>query len=371
MPEPHVSRHRRTFLHAIPTEAKAHVGSSARTLVTLGEARGEFVPAVRISFSVAVPLVILLLLGRLDLSLFASFGTFSSLYGRFVPTRERVRQQAIAGTALVACELFATAARHAGALFVPTLPRGWIVVIVGTLVAALTSGLVPRFGLRPRGVLFFVFAATAISTSPALFPLWVPILIGGGSVLVSVAFSVLFHVLGEANEGRAVPAPERVSRADYVQDAGRFSLAALIAGSISTALMIPSPYWAQVAAVAPLSETRRIGQVNRALHRVVGTVLGVAIAAFLMSFPSEPWQTVVWIVVMQFLAEMFVTRNYSLGLVFVTPLALLMVHLANPERNYEMLVPRIVETTIGAAVGIVVVLLGLIVERWWLSRRMA
>ena len=344
------------------------MGSSARTFVTLGEGRGEFVPAVRISFSVALPLVILLLLGRLDLSLFASFGTFSSLYGRFVPTRERVRQQAIAGSALVACEVFATAARHAGAL-VPTLPRAWVVVIVGTIVAALTSGLVPRFGLRPRGVLFFVFASTAITTSPHSFPLWVPLLVGGGSVLISLAFSALFHVLGEANTDRAVPAPERVSRADYVQDAGRFSSAALLAGSISTALMIPSPYWAQVAAVAPLSETRRLGQVNRALHRVVGTVLGVVIAAFLMSFPSEPWQTVVWIVVMQFLAEMFVTRNYSLGLVFVTPLALLMVHLANPERNYEMLVPRIVETSIGACVGIAVVVFGLIVERRWASRK--
>lgn len=338
--------------------------------MTLGEARGEFVPAVRISFSVAVPLIILLFLGRLDLSLFASFGTFSSLYGRFVPTRERVRQQAIAGSALVACEVFATAARHAEAL-VPTFPGAWIVVIVGTIVAALTSGLVPRFSLRPRGVLFFVFAATAIATSPHVFPLWIPLVFGGGSVLISLAFSVLFHVLGEANTGRPVPVPERVSVADYAQDAGRFASAALIAGSISTALMIPSPYWAQVAAVAPLSETRRVGQVNRALHRVVGTVLGVAIAAFLMSFPSQPWQTVVWIVAMQFLAEMFVTRNYSFGLVFVTPLALLMVHLANPARHYEMLVPRIVETSIGAGVGIVVVIVGLIVERWWMSRKRA
>ena len=173
--------------------------------------------------------------------------------------------------------------------------------------------------------------------------------------MISLAFSVLFHVLGEANTGRAVPVPERVNVADYAQDAGRFASAALIAGSISTALMIPSPYW---------------GQVNRALHRVVGTVLGVAIAAFLMSFPSQPWQTVVWIVVMQFLAEMFVTRNYAFGLVFVTPLALLMVHLANPERNYEMLVPRIVETSIGAGVGIVVVTVGLFVERWWVSHKM-
>ena len=218
-------------------------------------------------------------------------------------------------------------------------------------------------------MLFFVFAATAIATSPHVFPLWIPLVFGGGSVLISLAFSVLFHVLGEANTGRPVPVPERVSVADYAQDAGRFASAALIAGSISTALMIPSPYWAQVAAVAPLSETRRVGQVNRALHRVVGTVLGVAIAAFLMSFPSQPWQTVVWIVAMQFLAEMFVTRNYSFGLVFVTPLALLMVHLANPARHYEMLVPRIVETSIGAGVGIVVVIVGLIVERWWMSRK--
>ena len=47
-----------------------------------------------------------------------------------------------------------------------------------------------------------------------------------------------------------------------------------------------------------------------------------------------------------------------------------MVHLANPERNYEMLVPRIVETSIGAGVGIVVVTVGLFVERWWVSHKM-
>jgi len=55
-------------------------------------------------------------------------------------------------------------------------------------------------------------------------------------------------------------------------------------------------------------------------------------------------------------AEMFIARQYMLAQVFVTPLALISTLLVAPVPPGILLRDRIVETIIGAAVGIAVVL---------------
>lgn len=125
-----------------------------------------------------------------------------------------------------------------------------------------------------------------------------------------------------------------------------------------------SPYWAQVAAVVPLSAVRRDAQIERGLHRVIGTAAGVVVTAFLLSFPAQPWQLAVWVVLLQFLTEMFVLRNYALSLLFVTPMALLMVQLGHPLPVVPLLQARVIETVIGVAVALAVVLAGGAWSRW-------
>jgi uncharacterized membrane protein YccC len=61
-------------------------------------------------------------------------------------------------------------------------------------------------------------------------------------------------------------------------------------------------------------------------------------------------------VVLQFLAEMYVMRNYSLALLFITPLALLMVQLGHPQPAGPILEARVLETAIGVVVGLALVL---------------
>jgi uncharacterized membrane protein YccC len=62
-------------------------------------------------------------------------------------------------------------------------------------------------------------------------------------------------------------------------------------------------------------------------------------------------------VLLQFMAEMLVARNYSLALLFVTPLALLMSQLAHPVEPAGLLAARAGETVIGALIGLTVVVL--------------
>jgi len=69
-----------------------------------------------------------------------------------------------------------------------------------------------------------------------------------------------------------------------------------------------------------------------------------------------PWQTVLVIAICQFGAELFIARNYVVAQVFVTPLALVSTLLVAPASPDLLLRDRIVETVIGAAVGIAVVL---------------
>ena len=135
-------------------------------------------------------------------------------------------------------------------------------------------------------------------------------------------------------------------------DAGLYAGVALAAGSLAALAGISHPYWAQIAAIVPLSVTGTWARVERGIHRVVGTCAGVVVTAILLSFPSQSWQLVVWVVLLQFLAELFVLRHYSLALLFITPLALLMVQLGSPQPVIPLLQVRIIETAIGVTVGL-------------------
>jgi uncharacterized membrane protein YccC len=91
---------------------------------------------------------------------------------------------------------------------------------------------------------------------------------------------------------------------------------------------------------------------------VLGTVGGLVLTALLLAISLVPWQLVLVLIVLQFLTEMFVIRHYSLALLFITPLALLMSQLAAPVADRgSLLADRLLETIIGVAVGVVVVLL--------------
>lgn len=57
----------------------------------------------------------------------------------------------------------------------------------------------------------------------------------------------------------------------------------------------------------------------RASERVLGTLTGIAVAGLLLSHPMQGWQIVVWIVILQYLTEMYVTRNYTIAASFITP----------------------------------------------------
>lgn len=216
--------------------------------------------------------------------------------------------------------------------------------------------------------MFPLFAVAAIASAPPAAPIWVAAAVAGAAAAGCVALGLLGHWAGERHPGADYsPARESWTRAQMATEFGRYAGIAALAGMLGLASGLPFPYWAQIAAVVPLSAPGRTLQIERGLHRIVGTTLGILTTAFLLSFPSQAWQLVVWVIVLQFLAEMYVLRNYSFALLFITPLALLMVQLAHPQPVGPVLQARVLETAIGAVVGIC----GIVLAVLWDRRRAA
>lgn len=321
-------------------------------LLNVNPARRDHLPAGRVALGVGAPLLVLLALGRLDLSIYATFAAFTGIYARHEPLPSRSMHQVAAALVLLVCEGLGLLLAHGHA------PQDWV-VLVGALVAGVGAVLAAVLRLRPAGSLFFVFTVTGIAAiaRPASYAQ------GLGVAGLTALFCVLLGLAGAWWSGRnrpqelAPPPPHGLSRAELGWHGLRHFVAALLAGVLGRYSHFGHSYWAMVAALAPIAAPNTPARVQRAIHRIVGTLGGIGITVFLLAFKPPAWGVALLVIAMQFLAEVFVTRNYSLALLFVTPLALLMSQLAHPSDPWELVTSRAVETVIGALVGLGVVTL--------------
>ena len=324
---------------------------AARSFVALRPTPGAHRVALRAGVSVLVPLLAVVVLGRPEWSPYAAFGAFTSLYGRNHVHLSRAVMQASAGLALILCVA-------AGAAVGSSPGRPWLAVVVGALVAALGTTLAQAQDWHPPGPLFLVFAFGAVSSVPhSLGDVPVALAVAGSSALFA-------WLLGNAH-GLLRGAPSRPSqrRPAHAGTAVRAAVAILLAGSAATAAGIGHPYWAMVAAVAPLGAPGATHQVVRAGQRIVGTLAGLATAAAVLALGLEPVPVVLAVAVLQVVTELLIGRNYAVALLFITPMALLMGQIAAPRPMGLLLLDRGSETVIGACVALVVVLTGVLVRR--------
>lgn len=312
--------------------------------------------AARAALSVGMPLLVLLLIGRLDLSVYASFGAFAALYGRLDPPRTRMRMQATAGGILVLSMLLGTLL---SALSAPPLAS---VVVVALLAAAVTL-FAYRAQWHPPGALFTVFAAGACASFPATtLTFGLVLLVGVSSVAWSLLVTTVFVIARRGSWRRPKRTSPPIGAVAWEMTA-TVGVAALLAGIAGVLFIGTHWYWAMVGAVAAVGGAHVNARLIRGIQRLVGTLVGVLIAAGLLALQLPPWAILVVAVAMQVGAELFVGRNYGIAMVFITPLALLMISLASPATPGMLLRDRVLETVIGVAVGTIVAIVSAALRR--------
>ncbi|UAJ78679.1 FUSC family protein [Leifsonia sp. ZF2019] len=322
----------------------------------------------RAATAVAVPLLVLWAVGRLDLAAYATFGAFTALYGRNEQYRLRLRSVSAAGVVLVA-----------------SIALGVLIAVLGEPLPLLAAALVLVVGggtlfvtalqLLPSQPLFFVFALLVCANIPTTAAdAWPRI---GLAVIVAV-FSWLLTMSGwlvrRLAGGRRWTLLKELNRhpradATVLRDprvwltVAQNVVGVLIAGGIALAFGLGHAYWAVVSLVAVIPPARAAHSISRSLHRIVGTVAGVVVAAALLFWSPPALVVILAIVVCQFFAEILVGRHYGSALVFITPMALAVSHLASPAPLAALVGDRVLETVLGAGIGIVLVLLARGVER--------
>ncbi|MDR6416755.1 FUSC family protein [Pseudarthrobacter sulfonivorans] len=340
-------------------------------MFSIAPANKDHHPAIRCAVGVFVPLITLVLLGRLDLAIFATFGAFTGIYGRGEPHGIRFALQLRAGLLMLAVILLAAlAARAGGAWGLDSSATTWLLVLATTLVAGGCSLAISWLRLRPAGSLFHIFAFAAIASIPNQPPVWEGMLVAALSTAFCLLIGFSARVLPSHRTPWVRPRPIRRTaderRTAWLEGLG-YLVAAGLAGALATWagqwLGFGHNYWAMVAAVVPLVGHTTRHRVSRGVQRIIGTVLGLALLAAILLLGLAPWQTVLMIAVCQFGAELFIARQYVLAQLFVTPLALISTLLVVPASPAVLLRDRIIETLIGAAVGISVVLAPLVWRR--------
>lgn len=133
--------------------------------------------------------------------------------------------------------------------------------------------------------------------------------------------------------------------------AARTAIGCGLAGYASLALGVGRPYWALVTA-ASLYQANVTLTWNRGVQRVVGNIVGVlAFAALVPLAHLAPAALVLVCLALNFGAEALIGRNYWLGSVCVTPMALLITEFAQAQDPARLVTERLADTAVGAVVG--------------------
>lgn len=99
----------------------------------MAPSRNDHHVALRCAAGVFVPLTALLLLGRVDVAVFASFGAFTGIYGRNEPHARRFVIQLLAGLLMILVLLLAALTARAGEAFtLSAADTTWLQVLATT-----------------------------------------------------------------------------------------------------------------------------------------------------------------------------------------------------------------------------------------------
>ncbi|NDZ68335.1 FUSC family protein [Streptomyces cyaneofuscatus] len=133
--------------------------------------------------------------------------------------------------------------------------------------------------------------------------------------------------------------------------AARTLIGCALAGYLCATLGVGRPYWAIVTA-ASLYQANTTLTWNRTLQRTLGNLLGVLVfAAVLPLSRTGPLALVLCCLFFSFAAEALITRNYWLGSVAVTPMALLVLEFGGTHPAGELVGDRVLDTVLGALAG--------------------
>ncbi|MHC0038327.1 FUSC family protein [Pseudoneobacillus sp. C159] len=137
--------------------------------------------------------------------------------------------------------------------------------------------------------------------------------------------------------------------------ATRFGFITIIAAIIAFELELARSYWVPLSCVAVMSGATLVATHHRAIQRAIGTVIGIIIASLILALEPSGYVIAFFILILTFITELFIVKNYGLAALFFTPNALLMAEstAAGSFSFAYFASARIIDVLIGGVIGLI------------------
>jgi|TARA_R110002020_G_scaffold133506_3_gene297902 hypothetical protein len=215
-----------------------------------------------------------------------------------------------------------------------------------------------RYYRQPPPAGLFVMMAGAIALFiplplETIMPAIGLVMLGSGFALVMALAYSLFLLATRPSTPTPTYSYEPDTITESVIVAGFVSLALLIA----LALNLTNPYWAAVSCFLIIQGIHLRTMWIKQIHRLLGTIVGVSLAGWMLSWGLSIWGVAVSILTMMLCIESLVDRHYGLAVIFITPLTIFIAEYGSglplSEQAYQtVILARLFDTLIGCLVGL-------------------
>ena len=179
------------------------------------------------------------------------------------------------------------------------------------------------------------------------------VMLGSGFALVMALLYSLFLLATRP----ATPTPTYSYEPDTITESVIVASFVSLALLIAVTLQLSNPYCAAVSCYLIIQGIHLRTMWIKQIHRLLGTVLGVVLASWMLSWGLSIWGVALAILTMMLCIETLVDRHYGLAVIFITPLTIFIAEYGSglpfSESAYqEVIRTRLFDTVIGCLVGL-------------------
>ena len=241
-----------------------------------------------------------------------------------------------------------------------------LIPLIAFIVTMVSAQVVRYFNIGAPGFFFFTFAALIGTYIPFKIEDYFMVigLVAVGTIVANAM--VLLYSLSVIYIFKHTPKP--------IPKAGEFGFGVIVIDPIIIAsfvafatylqgfLELERGYWVGVSCAAVLTAITFKQIWIKQTQRILGTIVGVSFAYFLLHFHFSPIEFAILMMILMFFAELVVLRNYALAMIFVTPYTTYLAEVGSfMNYNPDILIQaRVLDIAIGSVIG----LLGGAVMHW-------
>ena len=215
------------------------------------------------------------------------------------------------------------------------------------------------FNMKPPASFFFIMIAAVAFMLPndltvAFQKIGIFTLGTIGAFLLALVYSLLItHDLKENTSQLSIV----IDRNPYHNgiESALVGLFMAISLAVSYIFEMNNGYWIPVSALAVLQGANSYIVGKRALHRIIGTSVGLMLCFFILSNFNSNLGIAVSIIVLQVIIELLIARHYALAVVFITPISILLAEAGSITHAdpLQLIESRFLDILIGSAIGVV------------------